>query len=805
MSVDPAFQGAGQSAGVEIWRIEKFKPVAVKKEDHGKFFSGDSYIVLHTKKRDSALEWDLHFWLGEETSQDEMGTCAYKTVELDDYLGGAPVQYREVQGGESQRFLSIFKGGVEYKKGGVDSGFKKVEKDVYETRLLQLKGKRTVRMTQVPLKADSLNDGDVFILDAGLKIYQWNGKEASKQEKAKGLDVATQLRNQRGARPEFFLVNDGAGVDDFWKHLGGKPASIKSAAQGGDDAAHDKNATCTLYKVSDAGGSLQVTKVGETPLDKAMLDSNDCFILDAVDEIFVWVGKGATAQERKESMVNAGKFLTDQNRPKTTPITRVAETGETPAFKEKFKSWPAPPKEQRSNVAKVTQKTIDFKSLSKSGPGPESDAHMFKGDPGTTPTLKIWRIENFKAVEVSEKTYGQFFAGDSYVLLYTYIVNKKPNYVVYFWLGADSSQDERGAAALIAKEKDDELGGEPVQVRVTMGKEPEHFLRHFKGKMIIHAGGCASGFKNLNDKDTYDTDGVSLFHVRGTNDLNTRAVQVPEKAGSLNSGDVFVLLTPNTMFVWYGKGSNEGEKACGNNIAAVLQGNRALKKINEGDEPSAFWDALGGKGSYSSAGFEYGEPREPRLFQLSNATGQLAVEEIYNFSQDDLDPADIFMLDLYTEIYLWIGDGANEAEKKGALEGAIKYVAEAQDGRDAESPITNVIAGHEPPMFTAHFLGWDPVRAASKEDPAAAKLRALRGGLGGDARSAAKLFSDDRVLSYEELKKKGDELPVGIDPLQKEKYLSDAEFQKIFKMSKAEFAKLPKWKADTAKKGVGLF
>jgi len=103
---EPAWKTAGKECGIQVWRVEKFQIKEWPKNQYGNFFDGDSYIVLHTYKKDDKVLYNVHFWLGEHTSQDEAGTAAYKTVELDDYLGGLPVQYREVQGFESKEFFT---------------------------------------------------------------------------------------------------------------------------------------------------------------------------------------------------------------------------------------------------------------------------------------------------------------------------------------------------------------------------------------------------------------------------------------------------------------------------------------------------------------------------------------------------------------------------------------------------------------------------------------------------------------------------------------------------------------------------
>ncbi|XP_014671619.1 PREDICTED: gelsolin, cytoplasmic-like isoform X2 [Priapulus caudatus] len=703
--------------------------VPVPTEFTGQFYQGDSYIILKTRLVETHLEWDIHFWLGSETSQDEQGVAAYKTVELDDSLGGAPVQYREVQFHESKRFMSYFKKGVKYLKGGVASGFKHVTPEVYEPRLMQCKGKRNIRVQQVDLGCASLNHGDVFILDMGETIYIWYGEQCGRMEKIKAIQVANGIRDdERAGRADVVLLDGQTNDEPFFEALGGRD-DIQSADEGGadDENIKDTKGQTALYRVSDASGQLKAVKVSEGPLSQDMLDSQDCFIIDGGKSgIFVWIGKQSTKDERLGAMNNAMKYLKGRGYPNWTPITRCIDGGEPALFKVHFADWAeeegqvglgnvhvrgsiAPPEEyegkELQTIHSRRKRIFNWGPLAKHG----GRACGFMPDDGSG-SLEVWRIEQFEMVPVDPSIHGWFFGGDSYILKYSYMKDNRDFYIVYFWQGLKSSQDEKAASAILAVKLDDEVGGKAVQVRVVQGEEPDHFLTVFKGKMVVFMGGRASGFRNVHDHDTYDVDGTRLFHIRGTSDVNTRAVQVPELASSLNSEDVFVLETPNATYIWRGKGADDVELDMATDLIPMISPDREPQVVDEGLEPDEFWDALGGPGEYPTQHVWAHPPAlPPRLFQCTLVRNRLRVEEIVDFVQEDLDGDDVMILDSGSdEIYIWVGKGSLDEEKKAAYDLGMAYLKSEPSPRKADTCVFfEIKQGSEPETFTGYFENWD--------------------------------------------------------------------------------------------------
>jgi len=328
---EEAWKGCGKAVGTEIWRIEKFKVVKQDKKNAGTFYSGDAYIILNTYKHAESdkLLYNVHFWLGAECTQDEQGTAAYKTVELDDLLGDLPVQFREVQGYESDQFLTLFGGKISLLKGGIASGFNQVKPEAYEPRLLHLKGKKYVRVTEVKLEAKSLNDGDVFLLDAGLTLFQWNGRSAGIYEKRKANEQIQALKAARNGKPKSVVIDGLEDNEEFWKLFGGKPASVCAATP--DDVKVEAKSKL-LFELSDKSGELKMTKVSEGSAPRARLDSKEVFILDIGVTIYAWIGRDASKEERSKGIQYATDYLKKTGRPPHVPVIRVLQGAEPAAF-----------------------------------------------------------------------------------------------------------------------------------------------------------------------------------------------------------------------------------------------------------------------------------------------------------------------------------------------------------------------------------------------------------------------------------------------------------------------------------------
>uniref|UniRef100_A0A3Q2DR80 Scinderin like b n=1 Tax=Cyprinodon variegatus TaxID=28743 RepID=A0A3Q2DR80_CYPVA len=648
------FQNAGKEPGLQVWRIENMDLKPVPKALHGSFYTGDAYLLLFTT---SAPSYCIHMWLGNECSQDEYGAAAIFATQLDDFLGGGPVQFREMQNNESTTFLGYFKSGIKYQKGGVASGFKHVvTNDMSVKRLLHVKGRRAIRATEVDLSWSSFNKGDCFIIDLGKDVYQWCGSECNRFERLKASQVAIDIRdNERNGRAKVHMVEEGSEPSEIIEALGPKSAIAPSTPD--DDKVDTSNKRKgALYMISDASGSMKVSCVAQSSPFKQACN-------------FSTQSPKANPSERKAAMSAGQQFIKDKGYSNKTQIQVLPAGAETILFKQFFSDWrdkdetTGPSKAYTiGRIAKVEQVPFDASSLHSNATMAAQHGMVDDGKG----KVQIWRVEGGDRVPVDPSTNGHFYGGDCYLILYSYRKGSREQHIIYTWQGLKCTQDELAASAFLTVKLDDSMGGSPVQVRVTQGQEPPHLMSLFQGKpMIIHSGGTSRKGGQSQPGST------RLFHIRQSSSGATRAVEVEASASNLNTNDVFVLKSPKGLFVWRGVGASEEEMNAAKHVVGFLGG--SPNNVSEGKEPGIYhWAILG---SCLGPQVPGRKPEYPeRTHTCSGRTCKLP----------------------------WRETGGLESNSNITKD----YVDSDPSGRKG-LPITTIKQGAEPPTFTGWFQAWD--------------------------------------------------------------------------------------------------
>ncbi|XP_064076123.1 gelsolin-like [Vanessa tameamea] len=678
----------------------------------------------------STLSHDVHFWLGNQTTQDKKGAAAILTVTLDDQLGGKAVHHREVQGHETSKFLGYFRPAIRYLVGGNESGFNEVETNAgVEKRLLKLSGCDNMRIEEVPPEASSLTRDHCFILEVDHDIFVLVPEGAKATQKRKIISVANKLRDDyHNGRATIEIIDEFSPNDDYGLFFEALGSGSKDELIDDEDIqtfTRTSASTVYFYKVV-VGDELELEELNK-PFKQKQLSSEDVFILDTpCSGIYIWLGNDVDEDIKKNYNDIVQKFLEDKEYPSWMHVTRLVEGAESSAFKQYFHNWDS----VMPSSSSVRSIASDIESGYFSGDADDSNAvakfigksaaaRSYMPDQGAG-SLTIFRAaEEAEDITESQADAPKLYQSEVYAVRYDYKDENDENAtVVYLWIGKDADDDAKLGGVKAVSAIEEELEGNVTVVKIPQGKEIRHFLNIFKGQLMILCGDKDNEYKTENFKKTFDDDSVRLFRVEGTKlGGDMRATQVEETSSSLEDDDVFILETAEQVYLRIGKESNDKEQEAAKGFVSLLIGDeKKVTEVQEGEEPEEFWELLGGAPD---------EKEDPSRWKLNvnrrvttpptltavtvTASKKIKFEELPpDFSQTDLSDDGAYVLDNGEELYLWLGTNIPDRVKAARLDIITKYIEDDGLERTVDSAIVVTLKqGKEPSTFKKMFPSWE--------------------------------------------------------------------------------------------------
>lgn len=158
------------------------------------------------------------------------------------------------------------------------------------------------------------SSGDVYLVDDERTIYVWIGNKCSVDEKTAGAAQARTLDQQRGGAAKIITVDQGQEPKEFMKVINPMGAMkiveknyaktlLKDVTTGDWAGFHEwKN---MLYRVSsEEFEDINAMKMIQVPFKRESLESEDCFVADLGNKVYIWQGSNSTVKER----VKAGQW-----------------------------------------------------------------------------------------------------------------------------------------------------------------------------------------------------------------------------------------------------------------------------------------------------------------------------------------------------------------------------------------------------------------------------------------------------------------------------------------------------------------